>query len=126
MTERVQATYRRAMTPARMRRIYALCGGVCYLCQAPVPERWPGVTYEHPTQLWLGGPDEDDEVRLACDICVRPKNAEDARVRGKVRRLQANQPGAQRKDKPRMKSRPFGFSRPFPKVHRPIQSRGFR
>ena len=103
------------MTRARRLRIYLACNGRC-ICGAKVPME--GTTIDHPTQLWMGGPDEDQYLRYMCEACDKPKTAKDASERAKVKRIIAKSDPETRKPS-RMKSRPF------PKGSRPIPSRKF-
>lgn len=115
--ERVEATPRGAMTKARRLRIYLACEGRC-ICGVKVPME--GTTIDHPTQLWMGGPDEDQYLRYMCAACDKPKTARDAKERAKVKRLIRKADPAQRKVS-RLQSRGFQkgrrplVSRPFPK-----------
>jgi hypothetical protein len=83
------------MTPARKRRIHARENGKCRSCGDAVPVDGPGVVYDHVTQLWMGGAELDTNVYPLCRTCDKVKTADDAKRRGKVRRLQkkAVQPG---------------------------------
>lgn len=90
---------------------------------------------EHEVPLWSIAHLDDDarrpyfgptNLRLRGPCCHKPKTKAEARSRAKGNRMKAAHEGTKRKPKVRMKSRPFSGSRPFPKVHRPIQSRGFR
>lgn len=116
MKEIIQATPRRAMTKARRRRIWEAAEGRCFMCSKPVPESW--TVLDHEIQLWMGGRDDDSNLRPLCTTCDKMKTAADATKRAKVRRLIQKADPANRKPS-KMKSRPF------PKVSRPIPSRPF-
>jgi 5-methylcytosine-specific restriction endonuclease McrA len=103
------------MTKARRLRIYIACNGRC-VCGVKVPME--GTVIDHPTQLWLGGSDEDHLLKFLCNPCNKQKTAKDATVRAKVKRIIAKSDPDTRKPS-RMKSRPF------PKGSRPIPSRKF-
>lgn len=116
--EIVEPTKRRAMGKARRLRIYLSCEGRCYKCGVKVPLE--GTVIEHPIQLWMGGSDDDADLRLICGPCDKPKTAKDAAARAKVRSLIKKADPETRKP-PRMKGRGFAAgsrklpSRPFPK-----------
>jgi len=103
------------MSKARRLRIYLACNGRC-ICGEKVPME--GTTIDHPIQLWMGGLDDDSELRFMCDDCDKPKTAKDATNRAKVKRIIARENGTR---KPR-KAIP---SAPFQKSFRPIPSRPF-
>lgn len=80
-------TARRAMTPARKRRIHEARDGVCYHCNLPVPVAGPDVRYDHRIGYWLRDADDDSDlwpVHLACD---KKKTAADQGKIAKVKRL---------------------------------------
>lgn len=104
--ERVEATPRKAMTKARRLRLYVACEGRCE-CGAKVPME--GTTIDHRIQLWMGGADDDSNLRFFCGPCDKPKTAKDATDRAHVKRLIANEDPTTR-----------------PKAKRPLRSRGFQ
>ena len=91
--EPVQPTPRAPMTKGRRLRIYLACNGRC-VCGVKVPMK--GTVIDHPTQLWMGGPDEDEFLKFLCGPCVKIKDAKDASARGKVRRILAREEGTRR------------------------------
>jgi len=104
--ERVEATPRRAMTPARKRRIWEREGGVCYLCGEPVALEH--VEIEHPVPLAHGGSDDDEALRCVhADGCHKGKTKADAKITGHIKRIIARLDGTRRARKP-IPSRPFG------------------
>jgi len=109
MREPVQPTPRGAMTKARRLRIYLACNGRC-VCGVKVPMK--GTVIDHPTQLWMGGPDEDEFLKFLCGPCCKIKDAKDASARGKVRRIIAREEGTRR---PRKAIQSAGFSKTLKK-----------
>jgi 5-methylcytosine-specific restriction endonuclease McrA len=77
-----------------------------------------GTVIDHRIPLWMGGADDDANLRFFCPACDKPKTAKDATVRAKVKRIIAKSDPDTRKPS-RMKSRPFS------KGSRPIPSRKF-
>lgn len=124
--EEVEIDARRAMTPARKRRIHAAWGGKCWFCRMPVPVEGPEVVYDHVEQLWLKGSDADEDIgpihavpcnkiKTAADATKRAKTKGQRRLRLDVEREPSRNPIPQRKNPwPPKGSRGFQ-SRPFPK-----------
>lgn len=102
--EPVEATPRGNVSPARRLRIWTAADGKC-VCGTPVPLSW--TVLDHEIQLWLGGPDDDAQMRPLCAPCDLTKTANDAKIRAKVKRLIARENGTRRKRK-EIPSRPFG------------------
>jgi 5-methylcytosine-specific restriction protein A len=113
---------RRAMTPARKRRIHEREGGLCWHCKELAPMFGPDVRYDHFNVLWITGDDTDEAIKPAHTTCDAPKTAADLKTIGKIKRLIKNADPATRKQ-PRMKSR----ANPWPPKGegKPIQARGF-
>jgi len=103
MREPVQATQRRAMTEARRLRIYLACNGRC-VCGVKVPLK--GTVIDHRIPLWMGGADEDANLRFLCADCDKPKTAKDKGNIAKVKRILAREDGTRRPRKP-IRSRGF-------------------
>lgn len=136
-------TPRKAMTPARKRRLHELRGGRCP-CGVEVPVSGPGVCFDHTVQLAFDGPEEDSNIFPICDACRRKKDASDARARGKVRRIR-KKAARMAQERPDAVSATMGHpdpqiaatgqnsrrhgpefrSRPFPKGKRKFPSRPF-
>ncbi len=92
---------RRAMTPARKRRIWLAWDGRCWFCDEPVPESGPGVVYDHIDQLWVKGSDADEHIGpIHAAPCNKTKTADDARVRAHIKRIIARREGTRRARKP--------------------------
>lgn len=77
-----------------------------------------GTVIDHRIPLFMGGADDDANLRFLCPACDKPKTAKDAADRGHVKRLIAKSDPTTRKP-PKMRSRPF------PKGKRAIPSRKF-
>lgn len=105
--EHVPPTPRGPMTKGRRLRLYLACNGRCE-CGAKVP--MVGTTIDHRIPLFMGGADDDANLRFFCEPCDKPKTAKDARERAKVKRLLARQDGSRRPRKA-IPSRPFDKTR---------------
>jgi 5-methylcytosine-specific restriction endonuclease McrA len=108
--ESVEATPRKAMSPARKLRIWSRWSGLCGECGDPVDALGPGVVYDHIVALWLGGPETDKNLMPLHRECDRVKTASDARVRAKIKRLHKKAAGFEKKG-PRLQSRGFDKTR---------------
>lgn len=116
----IEATKRKAMTPARKQRIWEAYGGLCAnkACRRPVPASGPGVTYDHDLPIWFGArPDTDEECGPLCDPCNKLKTALD---QGRIAKTKRQQKMAAKTAKGTLRSQPFPKG---PKQK--IQSRGF-
>jgi len=102
-----EATPRKAMTDARRAKIFLAHKGRCADCGVKITRGQDAYQIDHPTQLWMGGPDEDDVCRLLCQPCYKAKNAKDATDRAKVKRLIRDADPEQRKSRRPLKSRGF-------------------
>lgn len=92
--EDVELEARRAMTPARKRRIWTAWHGRCWFCRQPVPMEGPEVIYDHVTPLWLKGSDADEEIGpLHAEPCNRLKTAADLKRIAKTKRQKAKHDG---------------------------------
>ena len=121
---RAQGPYRRKISRSRRKVILERHGNKCYICEAAdVP-----LQLDHQVPLFLGGKDEDFNLRPLCEPCHKRKTIGENKIRGKINRLS----GKTKKRTARMKSKqvlqsnktwPKGPSR-WPKG-RKIQSRGF-
>ena len=121
MREPVQPTPRGAMTKARRLRIYLACNGRCE-CGVKVP--MAGTVIDHRIPLWMGGADDDANLRFLCGPCDKPKTAKDAADRASVKRIHKRL-SSDRKPS-RLQSRGFqkGVKRPIPS--RPFPTREAR
>ena len=121
MREPVQPTPRGAMTKTRRLRLYLACNGRCS-CGAKVP--MAGTVIDHRIPLFMGGADDDANLRFICPSCDKPKTAKDATDRAKVKRIHKRLTGDRKPS--RLQSRGFakGVKRPIPS--RPLQPREAR
>lgn len=88
MTSDFTPDKRRAMTPARKRRIHTAWNGLCWYCQLPVPMFGPGVVYDHVYGLWIKGSDDDADIGpIHAFTCNKVKTANDITVIAKIKRL---------------------------------------
>jgi len=98
--EEVKTDPRRAMTPARKRRIHTARGGKCSGCGKDVPVSGPGVTYDHTGTLWITGSDGDDDINLLCDDCDDEKTPKDLSRIAKTKRQRSKHIGDTKPKKP--------------------------
>lgn len=91
------------MTKARRLRIYMRCNGRC-VCGAKVPME--GTVIDHEIPLWMGGAEEDENLRFLCGPCDRVKTAKDKGDIGKVKRIHARRDGT-RRERPPIKNAGF-------------------
>ncbi len=106
-----QADPRRAMTPARKRRIWDSWKGVCYFCRQPVAVDGPSVIYDHVTQLWMKGSDANEAIApIHADPCNKLKTAADATARAKVKRIWKKHDSDRPEPKRKLKTRGFDRS----------------
>ena len=98
-----EATPRKAMTKARRLRLYLACNGRC-ICGAKVPME--GTVIDHAIPLWMGGADEDENLRFLCRDCDRIKTAGDKGKIAKVKRIISRRDGT-RRERPPIKSAGF-------------------
>jgi len=103
-------TVRRAMTPARMERIWSARGGLCGNCGEPVPMRGADVVYDHRFVLWITGDDSDDAIWPLHKACDQVKTPKDLKVIGHIRRI-IKKSNPETRPKPKMRG-----GRSFPKV----------
>jgi 5-methylcytosine-specific restriction endonuclease McrA len=108
--EPVEATPRKAMTPARRKRIWDRDDGLCGECGTPVSLK--GTVVDHDLGLFQGGPDNDQNCRFLCARCDAEKTYRvDAKINAKIRRLKAERERTAPKPPSRIKS--AGFSRDY-------------
>jgi hypothetical protein len=111
------ATPRKAMTPARKRRIHAQHKGLCTYCGQETEVSGPTVVYDHEIPLELGGSDDDGNIGpIHASPCNKIKTAADAKQIAKMRRQS-------KMDEPREPSR-IQSRNEWPKGQK-IQSRPF-
>lgn len=123
--EPVEATPRRAMTPARRKRILARQHGICAYPQCEVSD---GLEVDHIVCLELGGRDVDDNCEALCADHHRQKTNRDLKLIAKARRIR-KEIACEGRVKPALVSRGFGKSQiprsGIKKPTRKIESRGF-
>ena len=95
--EALEATPRKAMTPARRRRVLLRHGGVCAY---PGCEVRDGLEIDHSIPLELGGADEDHNLEPLCGEHHKRKTRLDAKLIAKARRLRRRDDGTRRPRKP--------------------------
>lgn len=124
--EEVETDQRRAMTPARKRRIWEAWERKCWFCRMPVPMDGPEVIYDHVGTLWITGSDADKDIGpIHANPCNKAKTAADHKRIAKTKRQtkaclprepEDREPGSIRSrgfEKPQTK-KPWP-SRPFPR-----------
>jgi 5-methylcytosine-specific restriction endonuclease McrA len=83
----VGGTPRKAMTPARKRRLHAQHNGLCTYCSQETEVMGPTVVYDHEIPLELGGADDDSNLGpIHASPCNKIKTAADIRQIAKMRR----------------------------------------
>lgn len=104
--EPLEATERRAFTPAQRLAVMERQKGLCAMCGA---ELQPGYEVDHCVPIWLGGKHEDANWQALCaDPCHRAvKTPADAKVIAKVKRLIAKEAGTAPPPTAKLRSRPF-------------------
>ena len=107
MREPVQPTPRASMGKARRLRLYLACNGRCE-CGAKVP--MAGTVIDHRIPLFMGGADDDANLRFLCASCDRVKTSGDLKGCAKVRRIIAREDGS-RRPRPPIPSRGFDKSK---------------
>lgn len=70
-------TKRRSMTKARAAKVFLREQGRCYKCNLRLSAGVHGYEIEHQDALALGGPDEDEFLKVICLDCHKAKTAED-------------------------------------------------
>jgi 5-methylcytosine-specific restriction endonuclease McrA len=121
MVDYIAPTKRRPMTKARAAKIFLRENGCCYLCSRKLRVGVDKYQIEHPDPLSLGGSDNDDDLRVVCIECHKPKTAADAAEKARRDRIVAS--GWSGAAKPKWGSRGFPSR---PKQHtatRPIERR---
>lgn len=91
---------RRRITAALRVRVFDAAKGCCHLCGLPIDplrERWD---VEHVKPLWLGGADNETNMRPAHDRCHADKTATEAAPRAKSTRIRARHIGARKRKRP--------------------------
>lgn len=106
--EEVEIDDRRAMTPARKRRIHAAWDGKCWFCRMPVPVEGPEVVYDHVATLWIKGSDADGDIGpIHAAPCNKLKTAADLKRIAKTKRQKAKHEGTFPESKAKIRGRGF-------------------
>lgn len=95
---------RRRLSITAKIRIFDAASGYCHLCGLPIiiqaGEKWD---IDHVKPLWLGGRDDETNMRPAHIRCHRSKTSKEAGTRSKGTRIRARHIGVKR----HLKSRPL-------------------
>lgn len=91
---------RRRITAAMRVRIFDAAGGVCCLCDLPIDPQKQRWIVEHVKPLWLGGGDDEGNMRPAHQDCAVAKTAREAAARAKTARVRARHLGIRRRHRP--------------------------
>lgn len=87
-------TKRRSITRAMRRRIFDAVKGICCICEIRIDaERGDKWIVEHVKPLWLGGADDETNMRPAHQHCAVKKTAAEAPVKAKSDRVRAKHLG---------------------------------
>lgn len=87
-------TKRRPLTRLARRRIFDNAEGVCCLCGLPIhASRGDKIVIEHLKPLWLGGADDETNMRPAHYRCAIAKTVGEAPVKAKSDRVRAKHLG---------------------------------
>ncbi len=84
---------RRSITHAARARIFLAASGLCHICGLQIyaiKQRWD---VEHVKPLWLGGTDDESNMRPAHINCHASKSADEAPQRAKSNRIRARRIG---------------------------------
>lgn len=87
-------TRRRSISTRERARLFALHGGICYLCKGKIDGTREAWEIEHETPLSMGGEDTDENRLLAHTKCHRAKTKQDMGNLAKAKRNEARHTGA--------------------------------
>lgn len=85
--ELIAPTPRRKMTQQRAAKIFLREQGCCYVCRRKLRIGVDKYQIEHPDPLCLGGSDNDDDLRVICDDCHKPKTKLDVQAKAERDRV---------------------------------------
>ena len=85
--ELIAPTPRRKMTAARAAKIFLREQGCCYVCRRKLRIGVDKYQIEHPDPLCLGGSDNDEDLRVICDDCHKPKTKQDVQAKAERDRV---------------------------------------
>lgn len=117
----IAPTKRKKMTKARAAKIFLREQGQCYLCKRKLRVGVDSYQIEHPVPLALGGSDADEDLRVVCIPCHKPKTATDAASKAKRDRLVTA--GLKTAKRSKFQSRGFAKAEPQRTATRPITKR---
>lgn len=89
-------TKRKRIGAAKRIRVFDAASGICHMCKHPInpwKERWD---VEHFDPLWLGGEDNEANMRPAHKDCHAVKSAAEATLRAKGTRVRARYLGVKK------------------------------
>lgn len=114
---------KRRMTPARRKRILERDGHACRICSCTEGP----FEIDHHLPIWLGGSDDDENLRTLCLNCHKGETKAGTKARAKGNRIRAKLNG-KRRAKHKIQSRDFpkpppGYKPNWPK--RKLRGRGF-
>lgn len=112
LREEIVPAKRRAMTPARKRRIHKAREGKCCDCGTPdLPVTGPGVIYHHWPPLGLLEKDLDERVYLRCLRCDQRGTPQDISDVARAKRRKAKNEGTHVRRGPKIRSPGFDKTR---------------
>lgn len=95
--DRVEPTKRRAIPDKTRLAVFDRAGGRCEMCAYKLQ---PGYEIDHIVSLWMGGADDQSNMRALCPPCHRGiKTPSDVKAQAKVRRIHQREDGARRERK---------------------------
>jgi 5-methylcytosine-specific restriction protein A len=85
---------RRRLTKLARVRIFDAACGICHICEQPIRKQpWD---IDHIKPLWLGGADDESNMRPAHIRCHQDKTSAEAPVRAKGTRIRARHIGVKK------------------------------
>ena len=84
---------RRRITAALRVRVWDRNGGLCHLCGLPIDHIREPWEIEHPKAIWLGGLDDEMNMKPAHIDCHSRKTRDEAPLRAKGTRVRARHLG---------------------------------
>lgn len=94
-------TSRRSLSRLQRTRIFDAAKGICHLCgvriHAERGEKWEA---EHVNPLWLGGSDDESNMRPAHVHCHKDKSRGEKKVKAKTDRVRARHLGIRKSKHP--------------------------
>ncbi len=84
---------RRPISTSKRVRIFLEASGICHICHTFIDATKHPWHVEHVTPLWLGGADDESNMRPAHIDCHASKSADEAPQRAKSNRIRARRIG---------------------------------